>query len=305
MDGGRRPGAHRQRPEVRDIGGEGARGREFELHAARGAPVGGGRRCGVIGHRRAPCVGVRAASGRCRRPGRPRPSPGILYRDGRSGATDGVRGVGRRRGSGAGPFPSTPPHNRARSVARTRLSGRHAVVQVGARHLASLPALLPPAWCPSPCARLSRPPRWVVAPTTTATPPWPWGSRPAGHPAFPQPSTYERDVGASPVPHERSFLPAHPAEGSRRGRFGALSGWPRPRRAAWDVCFYRWRLGFRQSGLHRSARARRVPAVRIFRPLPLPHHAAVPLAFAARSGGRPRSHVPQNVSPVHRGSMTG
>ena len=51
----------------------------------------------------------------------------------------------------------------------------------GALHYAYLAALRCPATCaPSPCGRLSRPPRWVVAPTTTMGTPSPWGSRPEG-----------------------------------------------------------------------------------------------------------------------------
>src|ERR671933_3050868 len=99
-----------------------------------------------------------------------------------------------------GPVPSAPLRTGRAACHRTRLSGGRAVAQVGTRHLASLPALLPSAWCPSPCGRLSRPPRWAVTPTTTTAPPCPWDSRPVGHPAFPRSSTCERDVGAPSVP---------------------------------------------------------------------------------------------------------
>src|SRR5215213_2355768 len=75
------------------------------------------------------------------------------------------------------------------------------------------------AWCPSPCGRLSRPPRWVVTPTTTTAPPWPWGSRPVGHPAFPQSSTCERDVGAPSVPLKEVVPPRPPGGGFARRPF--------------------------------------------------------------------------------------
>src|ERR687884_37242 len=114
---------------------------------------------------------------------------------------DGHSGVGGQRGTGLHrPFSDRPSPNRACTFRRTRLSGGRAVAQVGTRHLASLPALLPSACCPSPCGRLSRPPRWAVTPTTTTAPPCPWDSRPVGHPAFPRSSTCERDVGAPSVP---------------------------------------------------------------------------------------------------------
>jgi hypothetical protein len=40
------------------------------------------------------------------------------------------------------------------------------------------------AWPPSPCGRLSRPPRRGVTPATTTGPVSPWDSRPVGDPAF-------------------------------------------------------------------------------------------------------------------------
>src|SRR5262249_32311879 len=46
---------------------------------------------------------------------------------------------------------------------------------------------------PSPCGRLSRPQ------TTTRTP-WPWGSRPVGHPVLHRPGTSEREVGRPLIP---------------------------------------------------------------------------------------------------------
>ena len=81
----------------------------------------------------------------------------------------------------AGPFPITG------------LSSDYVVIVVGCSiteniqdrfgvlHYAYLAALRCSATCaPSPCGRLSRPPRWVVAPTTTMGTPSPWGSRPEG-----------------------------------------------------------------------------------------------------------------------------
>ena len=50
---------------------------------------------------------------------------------------------------------------------RTPLSSGRVVKQVGPVHHAHFPALLPSTCAPSPCGRLSRPPRWAVTPTTT------------------------------------------------------------------------------------------------------------------------------------------
>ena len=104
-----------------------------------------------------------------------------------------------------------------------------------------------------------------------------------------------------PSPCVDSLSTAHPAEGSRVGRFGALSGWPRLRCAAGDVCLHRWRLGFKQSGLHRSARVLRVPAVHTFRPLSLPHHALVPFGFRRKVGWATQKPTSSKLLPAARG----
>ena len=103
----------------------------------------------------------------------------------------------------------------------------------------------------------------------------------------------------SPAAHLLPF--AHPAEGSRVGRFGALSGWPRFRCAAGDVCLHRWRLGFRQSGFHRITRVSRVPTIRIFWPLSLSHHAAVPLGFHLKVGWVTQKPHSSKLLPAARG----
>src|SRR6266853_593366 len=67
----------------------------------------------------------------------------------------------------------------------------------GALHYAYLSVVRYPVTCaPLPCRRLSRPPWWVVTPTTTTGTPSPWGSRPVGDPRVRPRRTSERDVGA-------------------------------------------------------------------------------------------------------------
>ncbi len=64
---------------------------------------------------------------------------------------------------------------------------------------------------------------------------------------------------------------------------------------------HHWRLGFKQSGLHHIARASRAPAVRIFRPLSLPHHALVPFGFRRQVGWATQKSLSSELLPVVRG----
>jgi len=62
-----------------------------------------------------------------------------------------------------------------------------------------------------------------------------------------------------------------------------------------------WRLGFRQFGLHRIARALRDAALRVFRPLPLSHHAVVPLGFRVKVGWVTQKPSSSELLPAARG----
>jgi len=87
----------------------------------------------------------------------------------------------------------------------------------------------------------------------------------------------------------------------RVGRFGALSGWPRLRRAAGDGCLHHWRLGFRQSGFHHGARVARAPVIRTCWPRSLPHHAAVPRGFRRKVGWATQKSPSSKLLPAARG----
>ena len=115
----------------------------------------------------------------------------------RPGSVDRT-GVASRRGTTparcpCGSFSDAALPNPAGPFPITGLSSDYVVIVVGcsitediedrfgALHYAYLAALRCPVTCaPSPCGRLSRPPWWVVAPTTTMGTPSPWGSRPEG-----------------------------------------------------------------------------------------------------------------------------
>jgi hypothetical protein len=64
---------------------------------------------------------------------------------------------------------------------------------------------------------------------------------------------------------------------------------------------HRWGLGFRQSGFHRVTRVSRAPAIRIFWPLSLSHHAAVPLGFHLKVGWVTQKPHSSKLLPAARG----
>jgi hypothetical protein len=111
---------------------------------------------------------------------------------------------------------------------------------------------------PSPCNGFS------PSPTTTMAP-YPWGSRPVGHPAFRWCCTCKRDVGAPFIP--LNVLAAHrPSceEYAPRNLDGTLMMAPQPGVVAASVKCHRWRLGFGQSSSHLIARVSQDDTVHAF-----------------------------------------
>jgi hypothetical protein len=70
---------------------------------------------------------------------------------------------------------------------------------------------------------------------------------------------------------------------------------------AGDVSLHRWRLRFRQCGFRPIARVSRVPVLSAFRPLPLPHHALVPLGFRRKVGWVAQKSRSSELLPSPRG----
>ena len=64
---------------------------------------------------------------------------------------------------------------------------------------------------------------------------------------------------------------------------------------------HHWGLGFRQSGFHRVTRVSRVPAIRIFWPRSLSHHAAVPLGLHLKVGWVTQQPQSSTLLPAARG----
>jgi len=138
---------------------------------------------------------------------------------------------------------------------------------------------------PSPCSGLS-PPR-----TTTETP-WPWGSRPLGHPTFRWCWTYRawRRRPIHPLQWSRSSSPDRSEVAGRE----SLTIRPRWRcvvdAVAAGVRFHRWGLGFRQCSFHPITRVLRDGIFSVFQWLPLFQHALFPSGFRLQVNRMTQEH---------------
>jgi hypothetical protein len=235
-------------------------------------------------------------------------------------ARSGVTPVGRRRGAcGSGPFPAAPGPNRTGTFQRIRLSSdfhvqfatgfrlpraRRISVTVSAlciAHTSRHPVILN-RLAPSPCGRLSRPPRRGVTPATTTGPLSPWDSRPAGDPAF----VPVIRASARQAPRSSPWMPSlgiAPATGGAPAPNAMRAQCRAPVSCVFPVgpsVYPGWRLGFRQSSFSHIAR---VPSAHrpyaSARPL-VSWHALVPFTFQIQVSHQTQEYPP-NSSRLHRG----